>query len=96
MNKDRAAAVAASAWNAFEAAHGRRLALTPAEMLDEIEEGDRNEVIHRLRWYAAHGGGLYCSKDAQDAISEYEGIDQSGCPECERSFGPHYRGPCSH
>ena len=24
------------------------------------------------------------------------GGQSSGCPECERSNGPHYRGPCEH
>ena len=22
--------------------------------------------------------------------------ESTGCPECERSFGPHYTGPCEH
>lgn len=25
-----------------------------------------------------------------------ESTDDDGCPECARSYGPHYRGPCAH
>lgn len=27
---------------------------------------------------------------------QQEGNGIARCPECERSYGPHYRGPCNH
>jgi hypothetical protein len=36
----------------------------------------------------------YFANDAEDKI---ELIDlEADCPECARSYGPHYRGPCEH
>lgn len=32
-----------------------------------------------------------------DHFREYEKVlETAGCPECRRSFGPHYTGPCDH
>lgn len=32
---------------------------------------------------------IYGNTDCDDS-------DSDTCPECERSYGPHYRGPCEH
>ena len=35
-------------------------------------------------------------EDAREYASDDEDEDGAMCPECERSYGPHYRGRCSH
>jgi hypothetical protein len=69
--------------------------MTPDEMKDEVESGDRDEVIDRLRWYAEQVGQSYSANDVAEVIAVYESLNSS-CPECERSFGPQYKGPCEH
>jgi hypothetical protein len=33
---------------------------------------------------------------AEDMFTDEVVLAAGGCPECERGYGPHYRGPCEH
>lgn len=46
-----------------------------------LDEGDLRFLLDKLE------------EARRDAADDH---DEGGCPECERSHGPHYTGPCDH
>jgi hypothetical protein len=61
--------------------------------LDELGGPDEPEIYAEvMRAVAAH-----CEAAAQRALLAHVGRDMDDtCPECERSYGPHYDGRCDH
>lgn len=70
-----------------------------------------NSTRHALRdgWRAAdvfvhwEGAPLICAHCGAETASAYgdpdadeDAPDPNDCPECARSYGPHYAGPCEH
>jgi hypothetical protein len=56
------------------------------------------EIGYETRYYSADAGQFVhadCEEDAVEA-ERNERDEPTDCPECARSFGPHYRGPCAH
>lgn len=43
-----------------------------------------------------HGGDCACGGSAFHKPGCPESDAEAKCPECERSYGPHYTGPCKH
>lgn len=52
-------------------------------------EGQTTDVLDDGKW-------LVQCENGHEWAAEVEDGDGAGCLECQRSFGPNYKGPCEH